>query len=64
MSPWEFNQLAAEVGREIVAGAAPPELPLYRAISQGFLHTPRDINLNLLRKTTCLASGWPRPLPT
>jgi hypothetical protein len=36
----QFDQMAAEFGRDFVARAAPQELPLYRALSQSYLSNP------------------------
>jgi hypothetical protein len=41
MSASEFDQLAAEFGRNVVARAAPQELPLYRAISESYIKDPQ-----------------------
>jgi hypothetical protein len=38
-----LNQLAAEIGRDIVARAAPQELPLYRSISSAYLQSPSNL---------------------
>jgi len=38
----QFDQIAAEFGRDFVARAAPQELPLYRALSQSYLSNPDE----------------------
>ena len=57
MSTSEFDRLATEVGREIVAQAAPQELPLYRSISQSYLEAPEQIDRKTVSKDEMLGFG-------
>jgi hypothetical protein len=53
----EYDQLAAEIGRDIVSRAAPQELPLYRAISTAYLQSPSDISGKPMNKDEMLGFG-------
>jgi len=57
MSTSEFDRLATELGREIVARAAPQELPLYRSISQSYLEAPDQIHRKTVSKDEMLGFG-------
>jgi hypothetical protein len=57
MSTSEFDQLAAEIGRDIVARAAPQELPLYRSISAAYLQSPSDASSKSINREETLGFG-------
>ncbi|HWY42699.1 MAG TPA: hypothetical protein VNX66_04340 [Candidatus Sulfotelmatobacter sp.] len=57
MSSSEFDQLAAEIGRDIVARAAPQELPLYRSVSAAYLQSPSDVSGESIHKEEILGFG-------
>ena len=57
MSISEFDQIAAEVGRDVVGRAAPQELPLYRSISTAYLQSPSEISSKSMNKDEMLGFG-------
>lgn len=57
MSVSEFDQIAAEVGRDVMARAAPQELPLYRSMSIAYLQSPSAIPSKSVSKDEMLGFG-------